>query len=65
MNEEIAHQPEQSVMDVLDRAMAMFGATADRILVVAVEKDGTSMHQVSNARSAAEHQGILRLAAEM
>jgi hypothetical protein len=61
MSSDCAHNPAHSVIDVLDRALAET-ANTDRILVVMQGTDGQQIWQFSNARSTAEHQGMLTLA---
>lgn len=56
-----AHDPRHTVMDVLDRALAEAG-NVDRIVIVMQGVEGEQIWQFSNARSTAEHQGMLVLA---
>lgn len=58
----LAFDPDQSCMDVLDRALRSVGDDADRISIYILHKDGCGISQFSNARSAAELIGIIEMA---
>ena len=60
-----ARRGEETCMDTINRALSELGDDADRIVIVAFEKDGDKGNIYSNARSEPEMFGMLHMALHM
>ena len=61
IDDEVTFHPEETPMDVIQRVLGMLGDNIDRILIVTMDTNGNHFHMVSNARSAAEENGMCNI----